>query len=47
MITIKNHRIELLIDEILKRTQYASPSEYLEERIKSDFEKVIKNKKLS
>ena len=47
MIQIKNQKIELLIDEILKRTQYSSPTEYLEDRIKSDFEKVCKNKKLS
>ena len=47
MIQIKNHKIELLIDEILKRTQYSSPTEYLEDRIRSDFEKVCKNKNLS
>jgi len=46
MIQIKNHKVELLIDEILKRTQYSSRIAYLEDRIRSDYEKVIKNKKL-
>lgn len=47
MISIKNHKIEKLIDEILKRSRYADPREYLESRIKSDYETVMKNKKLT
>jgi len=47
MISIKNPKIERLIDEILKRSKYSDPQEYLESRIKSDYETVIKNKKLT
>jgi hypothetical protein len=46
MITIKNPKIEALIDEILKRTPYPDPIQYLEERIKRDHAQVIRNKKL-
>jgi hypothetical protein len=45
-IRIQNQRTEKIIEEILKRTKYSSPLEYLEARIQSDFEAVIKNKKL-
>ena len=47
MISIKNPKIERLIDEILKRSRYSDPLEYLESRIKSDYEIVMKNKKLT
>ena len=47
MISIKNHKIEKMIDEILKRSRYADPLEYLESRIKSDYETLMKNKKLT
>lgn len=46
MISIKNPKTEKLIEEILQRSKFADPLEYLEARIKSDFEAVIKNKKL-
>ena len=46
MITIKNPKIEALIDEILKRTSYSGQIQYLEDRIKRDHAQVIKNKKL-
>ena len=46
MISIKDHKTQKFIDEILQRTKYSTPLEYLEARIKSDFESVIKNKKL-
>ena len=46
MITIKNPKIEALIDEILKRTSYSDQIQYLEDRIKRDHAQVIKNKKL-
>jgi hypothetical protein len=46
MITIKNPKIEALIDEILKRTSYSDPLQYLEERIRRDHAQVIRNKKL-
>ena len=46
VIIIKNPKTEKLIEEILKRSRYSSPQEYLEARIQSDFEVVIKNKKL-
>jgi hypothetical protein len=45
-IRIQNPKTEKLIEEILKRSKYSSPLEYLEARIQSDFESVIKNKKL-
>jgi len=47
MISIKNPKIERLIDEILKRSRYSDPLDYLESRIKSDYEVVMKNKKLT
>jgi hypothetical protein len=46
MITLKNPRIEALIGEILKKTSYSDPLQYLEERIKRDHAQVIRNKKL-
>jgi hypothetical protein len=46
MITLKNRKTELLIEEILKRTKFSDPVEYLEARVRSDFEKAIKNKKI-
>ena len=45
MITIKNPKIEALIDDILKRTSFSDPLQYLEARIKTDHAKVIRNKK--
>ena len=45
-IRIQNQKIEKWIDEILKRTKYSDPLEYLESRVRSDFDAVIKNKKL-
>jgi hypothetical protein len=45
-IRIQNQKIEKRIDEILKRTKYSDPLEYIEHRIKQDYESVIKNKKL-
>ncbi len=45
-IKIQNPKIEKLIEIILQRSQYASPAEYLEARIKSDYDTVTKNKKL-
>jgi hypothetical protein len=41
-----NQKIEKWIDEILKRTKFSSAQEYLESRVKQDYESVIKNKKL-
>jgi hypothetical protein len=46
VISIKNPKTEEFISQILQRTKYSTPLEYLEARIKSDFEAVIKNKKL-
>jgi hypothetical protein len=46
MITIKNQKIERLIDEILKRTPYSSAVEYLEARITADHKSALKNKKI-
>ena len=46
MIKIQNPKIESLVDEILKRTTYSDPLQYLEERIKRDHAQVIRNKKL-
>jgi hypothetical protein len=46
MINIKNPKLENLVDEILKRTKYSNSAEYLEARIRSDYEQVMKNKKL-
>lgn len=45
-IVMRNQKIEKWIDEILKRTKHSDPLEYLEARIKSDYDSVIKNKKL-
>ena len=46
MLIIKNPKTEEFISQILQRTKYSTPLEYLEAWIKSDFEAVIKNKKL-
>jgi len=46
MITIKNQKLEKLIDEILKRSHYSSPDQYLEARIQRDYQQVIRNKPL-
>ena len=46
-IQIKNTKSIELVNEILKRTSYSDPITYLEDRIKSDYEAVIKNKKLT
>ena len=46
VINIKNYKLEKMLDEILRRTHYSSPIEYLENRIKSDYDKVRKNKKI-
>lgn len=47
MISIKNPKVEKWIDEILKRSKFAEPLEYLEHRVKQDYELVMKNKKLT
>ena len=46
VINIGDKKLEKMIDEILKRTHYASPTEYLEDRIKRDYSMVMKNKKI-
>ncbi len=46
MLSIKNPKVEKWIDEILKRTKYSDPLEYLEARVKQDYDTVNKNKKL-
>lgn len=46
MINIKSPRIESLVNEILKRTKYSSSTEYLEARVRSDYERVTKGKKI-
>jgi hypothetical protein len=46
MINIRNPKLEHLVAEILKRTKYSNSAEYLEARIRSDYEQVTKNKKL-
>ena len=46
MINIRDNKLEKMIDEILKRTHYSSPIEYLEDRIKSDHATVMRNKKM-
>lgn len=46
MISIKNPKTEKLIEEILKRSKYSHPLEYLEARIKADYDSMIKNKRL-
>ena len=45
MINIRNNKLEKMVDEILKRTHYSSPLEYLEDRIKKDHSMVTRNKK--
>ena len=47
MITIRNQKLEKLIDEILKRSHYSSPIEYLEDRIRMDYEAARKTRHLS
>ena len=47
VINIKNHKIKAMIDEIMKRTHYSSPVEYLEDRIQRDYEMVLKGKKIN
>jgi len=46
MIKILNPKIESLVDEILKRTCFSDPLQYLEDRIRKDHAQVIRNKKL-
>ena len=46
MINIKDNKLEKMVDEILKRTHYSSPVEYLQDRIKRDYALVTKNKKI-
>jgi hypothetical protein len=46
MIVIKNPKIEKIIDDILKRSKYSDPVEYIESRVKRDYELIAKNKKL-
>lgn len=46
MISIKNPKFEKLINEILKRSKFSDPLEYLEAMVKRDYELVVKNKKL-
>ena len=46
MIKIQDSKIKSLVDEILKRTTYSDPLQYLEERIKKDHAQAIRNKKL-
>ena len=46
-IRIQNQKIEKWIDEILKRTKFSDPKEYLEYRVKQDYDSVMKNKKLA
>ena len=45
-IRIQNQKIEKWIDEILKRSKFSDPLEYLEAMVKRDYELVAKNKKL-
>jgi hypothetical protein len=44
---LKNKSTLKMIDEILKRTHYSSPVEYLEDRIKRDYGTVLKGKKIN
>ena len=46
MINIRDNKLEKMIDEILKRTHYSSPIEYIEDWIKKDHATVMKNKKI-
>ena len=46
VINIRDKKLERMIDDILKRTHYSSPIEYLESRITSDHGKVRKSKKI-
>jgi len=44
VINIKDSKLEKMVDEILKRTHYSSPVEYLQDRIKRDHAMVMRNK---
>ena len=46
VINIRDNKLEKMIDEILKKTHYSSPIEYLEDRIKRDHATVMRNKKI-
>ncbi len=46
MISIKNPKVEKWIEAILRRSKFADPQEYLEYRVKQDYDSVMKNKKL-
>ena len=46
MLSIKNPKVEKWIDEILKRSKFSDPLEYLEAMVKRDYELVVKKKKL-
>jgi hypothetical protein len=46
VISIKNPKIEKWIDEILRRSKFSGPLDYIEARVKQDYELVIKGKKL-
>ena len=46
MIIIKSQKVEKWISAILQNTKYSDPLEYLEHRIKQDYDSVTKNKKL-
>jgi hypothetical protein len=45
VISIKNPKVEKWIDEILKRSKFSDPQQYLEARVKHDYELAIRNKK--
>jgi hypothetical protein len=47
VISIKNPKVEKWIEAILQRSKFADPQEYLESRVKQDYEAVMKNKKLA
>ena len=46
VINIRDNKLEKMIDEILKKTHYSSPIEYLEDRIKRDHATVMRNKEI-
>ena len=46
MISIRNRITEKLIEEILKKSKFSDPVEYLEARVKHDFDRVSRKKKL-
>ena len=46
MINIRDNKLEKMIAEILKKTHYSSPIEYLEDKIKRDHATVMRNKKI-